>query len=508
MAKIVVSNLKSVNSLEFTIPVGGVHVLTGINGSGKTTLLTCLQRITDRFAFQRHFRTSSSNQFDNYQSSQITYSNATDSVVYIYRNTRWSPNPRKNSSLLQNLGFTNTIFISSTGERFYVQNEELNTRGILTASQFFKDSMNEIFETNKYTDLRRKKLDGKGRGEGRWNYGFLMPLASVGGQNRYFTEKNFSLGEILILNALFQLERVANNSLVLIDEVELALHPRVQVKFLRFLEKIASQKALTIIISTHSSSLIKSTEKLIYLERDRTTGNVKIEHDCYPAIALQNVAVTEEVQPDFVFFVEDVFGRYILEEILLYYFSNIYNGRKPIYKIMPVGGWFQTIRFTVDSTNYLIQGNSQAIALLDNDVYPILQAIQANANRTQNEQEQLNLYNNNQALIKFLPITPELGIVTLLNNNPLSHFQPLQDHFNGVFDITQIIIDEANRGITYSANPRKAAKERLDYYIESIKTLTNRDYNYVRIKLAEYYAASYCPANHAQLQQTFNPIFN
>ncbi len=100
MAKIIIKNLKSVNALEFEIPIGGVHILTGINGSGKTTLLTCLQRITDSYAFQRHFRTSSNDQFDNFQSSSITYENSGHSVEYIYRNTRWSPTPRKNSEIL------------------------------------------------------------------------------------------------------------------------------------------------------------------------------------------------------------------------------------------------------------------------------------------------------------------------------------------------------------------------------------------------------------------------
>ena len=45
----------------------------------------------------------------------------------------------------------------------------------------------------------------------------------------------------------------------------------------------------------------------------------------------------------------------------------------------------------------------------------------------------------------------------------------MQDHFNGVFDIGEIIHEEANRpGVTYPPNQRKAAKMRLDYYIERI----------------------------------------
>lgn len=508
MGKIKIRNLKSITSLEFDIPVSGVHILTGINGSGKTTLFACLQRLTDSYAFQRHFRTSSNNQFDNFRNARIRYEQDGVHVEYAYRNTRWSPTPKRGASLLTAMGYNNAVLISSNVERFYVQNDELNTQGILAAPQFFRDSMNEIFQTTKYSNLRRKKLDGKGRGYGRFNYGFLMPTQTIVGQNQYYTEKNFSLGELLVLNALFQLERMANNSLILIDEIELALHPKVQVKLMHFLERQANQKNLTIIISTHSSSLIKIANKLIHLERNMTSGIVNIEYDCYPAVALQSMAIQEEVQPDLVFFVEDNYAKYILEQLINYYFRNLNTRRRPIIKILPVGGWSQTLRFTIASANYLIPRHTGVYSFLDLDANADMQAIQADANRTSSQQELLNLYNENRNRIKYLPITPEQGLVELLNNQPHTHIQPLRELFYEVFDISQIIMDEQNRGLVYHLNPRQAAKKRISYYIEQIKTLTNRDENYIRIKLAEYYASHICPNIHPQLNQMLGPIFN
>jgi hypothetical protein len=198
-----------------------------------------------------------------------------------------------------------------------------------------------------------------------------------------------------------------------------------------------------------------------------------------------------------------------MEELLNYYFLHIYQGgRKPICKVLPVGGWGETIRFTEASISYLLPAITTVFAVLDNDVEATIQTIQQNPNRTDREQEQLNLYNNNQQRIRFLPITPELGIVTLLTNNPVAHLQTLQDHFNAVFDITQIIQNEAGRvGIAYPQNPRKEAKIRLDFYIQEIKNSTNRDSNYTRIMLARYFADTYCPQNHPILQQLFNPMF-
>jgi len=246
---------------------------------------------------------------------------------------------------------------------------------------------------------------------------------------------------------------------------------------------------------------------LIYIEKG-ISGQTMVEYDCYPAIALQNIAVQEEVQPDVVFFVEDMFARFLLEELLSHYFKHIYQGRKPIIKILPVGGWAETIRLTEASAVYLIPANTGLFTFLDLDVQPQIQTIQANANRTARQQEQLELYNNNQQRIRFLPITPELGIVQFLNDNPHNHIQPIQDFFNSVFDIAQIITDEANRGLNYSNNPRSAAKERLSYYIDRIKQATNREINQIKIMLCQYYVNTYGPTNQPILQALFNPIFN
>jgi ABC-type cobalamin/Fe3+-siderophores transport system ATPase subunit len=506
MATVTIENLKSILHLDFDIPLGGVHVLSGINGCGKTTLLTCLERLANPYAFQRHFKTSGTAQFDNFRSSQITYSHNGLAVKYIYRNTRWSPNPRANASILSTLGFNQVVYLTSSGERFYVQNEELDTRYITAAPQFFKDSMNEIFQTAKYNDLRRVKLTGRGRGNGRWNYGFILPTTSQGGQNRYYTEKNFSLGEILILNALFELNSATNNSLVLVDEVELALHPKVQVKFLQFLQNIAQLKNLTIIISTHSTSLIKSAPKLIHLER-QANGSIVVDYDCFPALALQNVAVEEEIQPDVAFFVEDLVAKNVLEELLNYYFRHLFAGRRPIIKVLPIAGWVETMKFTIASSGYLTPRNTSSYAFLDIDAQATIQQFQGNPNRSIAEQEILNTYNANLAKIKFLPITPELGIVTLLRTNPNTHIAPLQTFFSAPFDISQIIIDEQNRGLVYSNNQRKEAKTRMDYYIERIKQSTNRDINQVKSMIAQYYVSIYGPANHGLLLGLFNPIF-
>ena len=508
MATVTITKLKNIEELEFNIPVSGVHVLAGVNGSGKTTLLACLERIVNPFAFKKHFKTSQSDRFDKFSAGEIVYSaSQNDSVKYQYRNTRWAPTPKRQASVVNRLGYASVIFIASSVDRFYVQNEELNTRGISGVSAFMKDSMNQVFQTTKYNSLKKVKLSGRGRRHGRWNYGFILSAASIAGQSNYYTEKNFSLGEILMLNALFDLEQVNNDSLVLIDEVELALHPKVQVSFLSFLEQISTQKNLTIILSTHSSTLIKSAQHLIYLE-NKSNGITEVLYDCYPAIVLQGVAISDEVQPDYVFCVEDIYAQYLLEHILDYYFRVISAYRKPISKILPIGGWKQTIQFISNASGYIISRNTKLFAFLDQDVNAVQQRLMQTPNLSASQQDELNLFRNNHQNIFFLPITPEKGICDLLTSNPAAHIRPIQEHFNGVFDINNIVISENSRGLTYSTNLRKAAKERLSFYVEKIHTATNIDEKNIQYMLAQYFVNQYFQSRHGALQQLLNPIFS
>lgn len=504
-----IKDLKNIGKLIFNIPDKGVSILTGVNGSGKTSLLICLQRIGDPYAFAKHFKTSKGNQFDDFGRAQIKYIDDNgQNATYRYSGTRWRARPRSNAYIVNNFGFSEAIFLTSNEDRFFVQANELNPSNVRSAPDFFKDNLNFIFQTSKYNALRRIKLEGKGRGEGRYNYGFVLYLGNRNGIKHFATEKNFSLGEILLLNALYQLKEINDNSLVLIDEIELALHPKVQIRFLKKLEEIAFNKNLTIIISTHSSSLIKAAQKLIYIERDSNTGKVECTYNCYPAIALQNVAVIEEVQPDFAFFVEDDQAQYVLDSLLDYYFSNIAQVNRPIIKILPVAGWKETIRLAVNSAGYLLPDSIDVRAFPDFDVQAHIQKLQQTPNLNDGEQRELDLYNQNQQIILFLPITPEKGIVDMLHSNPNDHVVPLRDYFNGVFDIEQIIDDEQNRGLNYSQNQRKAAKMRLNYYVERICNATNRDKKQVQLMLAKYFASIHCPQNHGQLQALFNPLFS
>lgn len=113
------------------------------------------------------------------------------------------------------------------------------------------------------------------------------------------------MGELCVLKLLKQLDTCPHGSMVLIDELELALHPRAQIKLFNHLVAVSRTKRLTTIFSTHSVSLIKSVERenLYFIDRDGpATTLIK---GCYPTYALGQLALSEERTPDVALFVED-----------------------------------------------------------------------------------------------------------------------------------------------------------------------------------------------------------
>src|SRR5690606_16530966 len=115
----------------------------------------------------------------------------------------------------------------------------------------------------------------------------------------YISEKNLSLGELCILKLLRLLKDCPRGSLVLIDELELALHPMAQVTLLRYLDDIAAEKALTIIVSTHSATRIKqaNASRLLLLQEE-TAGNIVCQDKCFPSLVLGALAYREETAAD------------------------------------------------------------------------------------------------------------------------------------------------------------------------------------------------------------------
>ncbi len=398
-----IRNLRNITRLRFEIPDPGVWLLTAGNGAGKTSLLACLRRIGQSNAFPIHFPSSlRSARLDNHTDGTVTYEINGETVEYAYRGERWTPRPRSNSHLFDQLEYPSVMYVGATADRITPRPEDFDTHNIRAANPAIIDAANVIFETNKFTKLRTINLT---RGAG--NDAFVLALGAP--PYTYHSEKHFSLGELCVLKLLRLLREVQHNSMIIVDELEMALHPRAQVNLLRYLQDQATEKSLTVIFSTHSVTLLKSINRrhIIYLEK-QDNGETKAVVGCFPTYAIGNIASDEETLPDVMLYVEDLFAR----DMVTAFLEKFTNERvpdptdRPNTKIVPVGP-FDAVMAFLERNRSVLPNTVIQKAVLDGDV-----ATESIASWRQNDNHtQLAKYQRQRRDIDFLPFTPETGLI-------------------------------------------------------------------------------------------------
>lgn len=348
--------------MEFIVPnKPGIYILAGSNGSGKTTLLTALYRLCNSQAFLNGFKETTANyDVDSYCNSEIEYT-AQDgsSVKYKKKRQRWAPTPRKNASVLEAFGFKTGFFIKADGSRLTPKNDEIRNGPREPADTQIKTILKELFRTEKYDKLERlKNTNGKGA-----NSTFFYIIKDG---KRYYSEKRFSTGELAMIQLAEVLGNIPENSLLLLDEGELALHPTVQHRLINLLEKVSKEKKVTVFISTHSPSMLRaaSPNNIYFLEGSSEDKVIKTVNPCYPAYAIGYLDDLD-FDCDGVICVEDEPARIVARHLIDYHFSG---KTKPNIKIIPIAGYIQTIDFVRNSKNNLFR-NCRICAVLDHDVF-------------------------------------------------------------------------------------------------------------------------------------------
>ncbi len=495
---ITIDKLRNIERLEFSMPDQGVWLLTAGNGGGKTSLLACLRRIKYSNAFPVHFPSSvQSKNLDNYETAKVTYSINGDEVEYAYRGERWAPRPRKNSHLLTNFGYPDVIYVGATADRITPRPEDFKISRARPAHTNVIAAANQIFETTKFNELRTINLT---RGGG--NSAFLLRV----GQNpaHYHSEKHFSLGELCILKLIKQLQTCPNQSLVLIDELEIALHPRAQIELLNYLKRMAAAKHLTIIFSTHSVSLLKVMERknIIYLERNDQNVITPLI-GCFPTYAIGNLTSGEERAPDVVFYVEDEMARALLEPMINYAMQNKFAATNlhPNIKIVPIGTFDSVVNFLTNQHKSMLPPTTKCFAILDADV--------KNENVTQWTADanlgQLKKFQDLGARLDYFPWTPEVGVITYLQNNRHSAEQRVRAYFSDTqLTISQNIFADLNPALQ-GGQYRRQCKSVLNTLSTAIAGGINRSVEEVKRGLAEIFITEYYASNRATMLALLAP---
>lgn len=347
--KIAITNLKSINRLDFEIPsTPGVYILSATNGVGKTSLLNAISFVFDGSALKKSFQPGK-NGFDSFKSTQIKYTDDSGSeLTYKFTNSNWHPTKKNVRHTIPSY-CTNGIFIKIDQHRVTPKDDEL--KNTTKTPCLFASDVATILGNDDFNDLATVTIKGRRKG-------------FVCGSR---TERYFSSGELAVIQIVHKLHNATSGSLVLIDEAEISLHPSTQQGLVEHITNLAKTKNLIVIISTHSQTLIKTSKSsnLYFLEKGDAA--VSVINPCYPSYALQSISPIEDYFSDRVFLFED-------SEAILFF--NELKSRKSrcIEKYMshicvPIGGWPQLAAFLDSAQIHFKKAASQEFkAIFDNDV--------------------------------------------------------------------------------------------------------------------------------------------
>ncbi|MBM3143180.1 MAG: AAA family ATPase [Chloroflexi bacterium] len=140
--------------------------------------------------------------------------------------------------------------------------------------------------------------------------GYITLLAGHTPTGDAYSEFHFGAGESSVIRMAMKLETMAENSLVLIEEIENGLHPVAVIRMVEYLIDLAYRRKIQVIFTTHSNdALLPLPDKAIWAAVNGHLYQGKLD-----ICSLR--AISGQVDSRLVIFVEDAFAKAWIEEIL------------------------------------------------------------------------------------------------------------------------------------------------------------------------------------------------
>lgn len=364
--KISIKNLKNIDNFEMSLPIEkGLYALTGVNGTGKSTIMRVISKLVQSSAYNK------------FQSQDY---NANTRIILEYEGEKneWRKGTKdwicNTSDYIKIRGFYEGSIIHGT--RFSDANyesllkaENVDNTMLVDADKYVKENLSEILhgEKNYYTNLKRMK----NRDLARMKQFKGLPYF-IEGENGLINQFCMSTGENMLISLLHIINTFLINKkepssenirLILIDEIELALHPSAIMRLLRLLKGLTTKYNLCIYFSSHSVELIRQIEphKMFYLEKEQ--GGIQVINPCRPAYATCDIY--QHSGYDVLILVEDELAKKIVLRVIekeRYYESTLIN-------VLPVGGKDNVLKMHYNVVHSKLLGPGVKIcSVLDGDV--------------------------------------------------------------------------------------------------------------------------------------------
>ena len=307
--------------IDFEYPITAV---VGENGTGKSTILalaTCAFHNDTSFYPRNKIRSNSTNIKPYYTYNDFfTFTKKEDGIINIeiiseyltkngihsdtrkkYENGKWNNYDSRPKRIVSYLGINRIVppSESKTHRNYARYFQKVNT---LEEQQLDKltTALSLIFGKN-YTGIDLMKYN---------SYHLFKATRS----SLEYTGFNMGAGENAVLELLTEIMLAGKGSLIVIDEIELGLHAKAQLKLIEILKKWCCEYHCQIICSTHSSFILDSIPLQGRLFLSRTNGNLDIIPEISSSFAFEKLSGRKGLELDV--FVEDDMGKAFLSNII------------------------------------------------------------------------------------------------------------------------------------------------------------------------------------------------
>jgi energy-coupling factor transporter ATP-binding protein EcfA2 len=422
-----IRNLKAISELEMSLDIKpGLTCFVGSNGAGKSTVLNVLSQLINKANIGRLF-------FDEKrEGASVEIDFGGESCTWLQKSGRWIKDGDfpgikgfHESGIVYGSRFSNS---SLNNIHKYCEHYANHSDSYVDAPDFVYKNLGKILKGNENhykglktitkADVSRKAKELPKESENyliRAEKPFLLQKDSG-----FITQYKMSSGEYLLLKILdYIYYRITYPSdkgeskepfLVIIDEVEIALHPSSQKRLIQFCNKVSKEHSICIIFSSHSREIISSLNPNQIHLLESHLGKISITTPCYPHYAIRGIY--ESSGYDYVVCVEDSLAKKIVSETIKK--RGLSNNK--LVNVSALGGWREVLSFTHEFKINGLFNNTKMVIVLDGDVEAAFHAEQGSPCNTCNYH---GFIKDNHADIKskgFEP--PKLSCKLLPNNYP------------------------------------------------------------------------------------------
>lgn len=157
-----------------------------------------------------------------------------------------------------------------------------------------------------------------------------------------YTSFNTASGEDVLMNILVQILHAPEKSLILIDEIEIGLHPKIQRRLMQVLYILSQKRHLQFILTTHSYAILNSVPKESRIFIENVEGNLR----SFPQLSTYDILTRMDCEtfPVVTFYVEDEESKMIVnhavEEL-----NTVEVGLARLLRVVVVGSASKTYQY-------------------------------------------------------------------------------------------------------------------------------------------------------------------